>query len=158
EPYVIAGKRLAIALMGERRIVAELVERVFRGDIQRAVNIDQRAVEIEKDRLEFARCQQNSSSFPTEVCRDAERAVKRVAKDSADTAADTRADLRSLSLRTRVSLCTRYFRPTRHQRRKNRPPISQPRARPRYTPRRPETRCRRTSRAGFSNTPSPARR
>src|ERR1019366_2985659 len=62
EPYVIAGKRLAKALMGERRIVAELV---------------QRAVEIEKDRLEFARCQQNSSRFPTGVCRDAERAVKR---------------------------------------------------------------------------------
>jgi len=77
QPYVVGGKCLAIALMGERRIVAEFVERAFRGDIQRPVDIDQRAVEIEKDRLEFARCQQNSSSFPTGVCRDAQQAVKR---------------------------------------------------------------------------------
>ena len=77
EPDVVGGKRLAKARRRERGLVPEFVERVFRGDIQRSVDIDQRAVEIEKDRLEFARGQMNSPSFPTGVCKDAARTVKR---------------------------------------------------------------------------------
>src|ERR1700688_4488871 len=57
QPDVIGGKRLAKALMRERRFVPELVDRVFRRDIQRSVDIDQGAVEIEKDCFEFARRQ-----------------------------------------------------------------------------------------------------
>ena len=41
-------------LMRQGRFVPELVDRVFRGDIQRSVDIDQGAVEIEEDRFEFA--------------------------------------------------------------------------------------------------------
>src|SRR5579862_3055903 len=57
QPDVVSRKRLAKALMRERRFMPEVVERVFRGDIQWSVDIDQGAVEIEKNRFEFARRQ-----------------------------------------------------------------------------------------------------
>jgi hypothetical protein len=54
EVEVIAGERLAVALGGERRTLAELIESVARSDIERSMEIDQGAVEVEKDSLEAA--------------------------------------------------------------------------------------------------------
>src|SRR5713101_4583482 len=47
KPVIVARRRLMVTLAGER-LVAQVVERVTRGDIERSVNIDESAVEVEK--------------------------------------------------------------------------------------------------------------
>ena len=54
EKWIVLFERLMVVLAGQRRSVAEVVERAARGDIERPVDIDQGAVEIEEDRFEFA--------------------------------------------------------------------------------------------------------
>src|SRR5271155_1053927 len=52
EVEVVAGDRLTVAFGGKRRALAELVESIARGDIERPVEVHQGAVEVEEDRLE----------------------------------------------------------------------------------------------------------
>jgi len=52
EIKVVAGERLAVVLGRERRALAELIEGIARRDIKRPVEVNQGAVEIEKDGLE----------------------------------------------------------------------------------------------------------
>ncbi len=54
EPHVVARHQVAIALASERRRMTQLFERALGGNIERPVDINQRAVEVKEDRLEFA--------------------------------------------------------------------------------------------------------
>ena len=49
------AQRLVITLAGQLRLMPEIAQSFSRGDIQRAMDIDQGTVQIEKYRLEFLR-------------------------------------------------------------------------------------------------------
>src|SRR5205814_20089 len=57
QPDVVAAQSLTILLGREFSLVPDIAKGVASCDIQRAVNIDEGAVEIEEDRFENARCQ-----------------------------------------------------------------------------------------------------
>src|SRR5580693_8406922 len=52
EVHVVPRERLAIALRGQLWVLPEMIQGVSRGNVERSVDVNQGAVEIEENRLE----------------------------------------------------------------------------------------------------------